>query len=318
MILLITGGLGFIGQCVVKKCLEEGWQVINIDKVGYASNLYHNIGFEEYKNYKFVKLDLINRDGVNDVIKRWKPNHIIHCAAESHVDNSISEPALFLESNVLGTFNLIEAIRLNPYPQFQSLIHVSTDEVFGHLGASGMFDLESKYAPNSPYSASKASSDMLVRAWRQTYNLPFIITNCSNNYGPFQHSEKMIPKTIDAILRGSHVTIYGDGLNVRNWLYVEDHVDCLLRLLTYSGQHYQFLIGSDIELNNNELVDRIHRTIQRHKPEVSLKIRNVDDRPGHDFRYSIDYSVTSSELYWEPKHSFEEGLQKVIMHHLST
>ena len=316
MRIVISGGLGFIGYHVVTGCLARGWEVINLDKVGYASNISHNRVLQQYQNYTFIKLDLTDSEAVSAVIKKTKPNHIIHCAAESHVDNSISAPKQFLESNVIGTFNLIEAIRLNPNTNFKSLIYVSTDEVFGHLGASGMFDLNSKYAPNSPYSASKASSDMLVRAWRQTYNLPFITTNCSNNYGPFQHSEKMIPKTVDAIIKGAQVHIYGDGLNVRNWLYVEDHVDCLLQLLEYRGQHSQFLIGSDVELTNNDLVQCIYRTILRYRPNISLNIEYIADRPAHDFRYSIDYSATSDELNWKPKHSFKAGLKKVIEHHL--
>jgi len=314
--IIVTGGLGFIGSAIVRKLMDKGFIVLNIDKISYASNISINATYENNENYFFKKANLCEYDLLESIIKDFSPEYIIHCAAESHVDNSIENPETFFQSNILGTFNLIEIIRKNFAGKLNKLIHVSTDEVFGDLDETGMFTLETKYAPNSPYSSSKASSDMLVRAWCQTYKLPFIITNCSNNFGPYQHLEKMIPKTINAILKGQEVQIYGDGSNVRNWLFVDDHVDCLLRLLHYKGKRQQFLIGSDDELSNNDLVLRIYDNIKLYRPDVSLKIKNIADRPAHDFRYSIDFSVTVSETGWKPNYSFGDGIRKTIEHYL--
>lgn len=314
---LVTGGLGFIGCNLVDALLHCGYTVLNVDKLSYASNLPSMLPFSSHPNYFFECLDIADIKLISAALESFDPNFVFHCAAESHVDNSICDPTPFIESNILGTYNLLEALRKSNLTNFVRMIHVSTDEVYGHLGKTGQFNETSPYRPNSPYSASKASSDLLARAWRKTFGIPLITTNCSNNYGPYQHQEKMIPKTIKSILSNEEVCVYGDGSNVRNWLYVSDHVECLLRLMQYNGSKKQFLIGSDIELTNEELVHKIHRTIQKFDKTKKLKVKYVEDRVAHDFRYSIDFSVTSSEVGWHPRIDLEKALTITIKHYFN-
>ena len=314
---IVTGGLGFIGSNLVARLIRNGCTVLNIDKLSYASNEPGSLPFVSHPSYSIEYLDLVDSDRISAAIKSFDPNYIFHCAAESHVDNSIYDPSPFIESNILGTYNLLEILRKNNLKNFVRMIHVSTDEVYGHLGTTGEFKETSPYRPNSPYAASKAASDLLVRAWRKTFEVPLITTNCSNNYGPYQHQEKMIPKTILSILRDEEVCVYGSGINVRNWLYVDDHVECLLKLMTYKGSKKQFLIGSDVELTNNELVNKIFQVIQVFDDKKSLKIKYVEDRVAHDFRYSVDYSRTSSEIGWYPVVKFEKALELTVKHYLN-
>ena len=311
---IVTGGLGFIGCNLIQKLLDVGYSVLNVDKLSYASN--RALPFVMHRNYHFEQLDITDGDLTSLTIKNFEPNYIFHCAAESHVDNSIYDPTPFIESNILGTYNLLEILRKNNLKNFVRMIHVSTDEVYGHLGTTGEFKETSPYRPNSPYAASKAASDLLVRAWGKTFEVPLITTNCSNNYGPYQHLEKMVPKTITSILADEKVCIYGTGSNIRNWLYVGDHVECLLKLMEYNGSKKQFLIGSDIELTNNELVHKIYKLIEKFDPTKNLKLNYVSDRKAHDFRYSVDFSLTSSEIGWYPVMSFERALEITVDHYL--
>ena len=314
---LVTGGLGFIGLTLVEQLLINGYSVLNLDKITYASNVRYNKRLAKFDTYTFKCVDISKYDDLLQITSNYQPNIVVHCAAESHVDKSIDGPAPFVQSNIIGTFQLLEVIRSGSLKNFEKLIHVSTDEVFGHLGENGLFSLESPYKPNSPYSASKASSDLLVRAWTNTYKIPCLITNCSNNYGPYQHTEKMIPKTIINILKNKSVTIYGDGSNVRNWLFVEDHVECLIKLFDYNGPIRQFLIGSEIELDNNKLVRLIFEKLKSRNKCLEIDVEYVDDRPAHDFRYSIDYSETTKQIGWVPKTSFDMALEKTIDYYQS-
>ena len=314
---LITGGLGFIGSALIRKLLlETNLKILNIDKVSYASDPYSvNSLFENnkgtFKNrYSFSKIDLLNREELKNAIFDFKPNLVMHLAAETHVDQSITSPHKFVMSNILGTSNLLE--NLNEYfanlsskeKKIFRLIHVSTDEVFGSLETiHGKFSEDSPYQPNSPYSASKAASDHLVRAWSKTYNFPSIITNCSNNFGPWQFSEKLIPLTIIKCLNKESIPIYGNGMNVRDWIYVEDHVNALIKCAYYGDVDTSYCIGGNNEISNIDLVERICSLLDLKIPwEKSYKslITFVDDRAGHDYRYSIDNTKIKNQLKWEP------------------
>ena len=328
--ILITGGCGFIGSTLIKKLLKESSaNIINIDKLSYASNLDNLNKFITNKRidksrYHFYKLDLIKFQKLKKIISLHKPDLIFHLAAESHVDKSIINPRDFIDSNIIGTFNLMEVTR--HYYEKLSLerkdifkfIHVSTDEVFGSLGEKGLFNENTPYDPRSPYSASKASSDHIVSSWNSTYKIPTIITNCSNNFGPWQFNEKFIPLIINNALNNQIIPIYGNGLNIRDWLYVDDHINGLLLAASkgISGENYCFGGGNNI--TNKKLAILICDILTKLKPDNDFKslIKFVKDRPGHDFRYAIDFSKAKNQLGWKPKESFERSLEKTIKWYL--
>ncbi len=331
---LVTGGAGFIGGALIRRLLIHTNAIIfNLDKCGYASDLsgiegvLKELGEQAESRYQLLKVDLANAEKTQDAIAYAEPDIIMHLAAESHVDRSIDGPMAFLESNVIGTFNLLQATReywekisRNKQEIFR-FHHISTDEVFGSLGAMGKFNEETSYDPRSPYSATKASSDHLVNAWFHTYGLPVLLTNCSNNYGPWQFPEKLIPVVIMNALEGKEIPVYGNGENIRDWLYVEDHIDALLLTIERGKVGRSYCIGggnlksNQNELTNNQVVKKICLFLDERLPKSSSYlelIRKVTDRPGHDYRYSIDSSRISSELGWQPKHNFEEGLSATL------
>ena len=321
--ILVTGGAGFIGGALIRKLLKiTNANIYNLDHISYASDLTGiNLINESFQRHFLIKTNLINRNSVNDAIKKSKPDIIFHLAAESHVDRSIDNPEVFIQSNIIGTFNLLESAKnywLN-LPKAKKQIfrfhHISTDEVFGSLGEKGKFKETTPYDPRSPYSASKASSDHLVKAWFHTYGLPIIITNCSNNYGPYQFPEKLIPVIIQKILNKKEIPIYGDGKYTRDWLYVEDHVDGLILACTKGKVGNTYCIGGHGERNNIEIVQKICELIEKKLPSISNSmdlITYVKDRPGHDRRYSIDSTLISKSLDWAPKFSLEEGLELTV------
>ena len=321
--ILVTGGAGFIGSTVVKNLVSKGKNVLNIDCLTYAGNLDSIKNIEKQDNYFFKKIDVCDQLGLAQAFDTFKPQAIMHLAAESHVDNSIKNPLRFLETNIIGTYNLLETSR----KYFESLNytskrlfrfhHISTDEVYGDLNkTSNLFTEETPYNPSSPYSASKASSDHLVRSWHRTYGLPILITNCSNNYGPFQYPEKFIPKIIINLLKGINVPIYGDGSQVRDWLYVEDHAEGLLRVLSIGEVGETYSIGGHNEKKSIEIVNTICKVVQNRYPNNNKKftdyIEFVSDRPGHDLRYAIDASKIKNNLKWVPDETFESGIKKTI------
>jgi dTDP-glucose 4,6-dehydratase len=315
--LLVTGGAGFIGSAFIRYVLQqvpafEG-RCVNLDLLTYAGNLANLQEVEEDPRYVFVKGNICDQELVERVCVEHRIDTIIHFAAESHVDRSISGPKAFLETNILGTFHLLEAVRKHPHIHFH---HVSTDEVYGCLGDTGMFTEETPYHPNSPYSASKASSDHFVRAYGTTYNLSTCISNCSNNYGPYQFPEKLIPVTILNCLNGRPIPVYGKGLNVRDWLYVDDHAKALWMLLTHSKKGETYNIGGEEEWRNIDLVREIVRAVARLKGEspeaLERLITYVQDRPGHDFRYAIDCTKIKNEIGWKQDHDFIQGLEETV------
>ena len=319
---LITGGAGFIGGTLVRRLLNKTkLTVFNLDKLGYASNLDQINNFSNLDRYKFLKIDLLNIEDTKEAIKLSNPDIVFHLAAESHVDRSISAPRNFLESNVIGTFNLLEALmphwELIPSEKKTNfrLIHVSTDEVFGSLGRHGHFSEESPYSPNSPYSATKAASDHIVKSWHKTFGLPTIVTNSSNNFGAWQLPEKLIPLIIVNALSNKPFPIYGDGKNIRDWIYVEDHVDALLKVALNGRVGDSYCIGGSQEKSNNEIVELICKILDNYKksnaPHSKLKFY-VDDRLGHDKRYSIDNKKIREELKWLPKSNFIEALSYTV------
>jgi len=325
MRVLVTGGAGFIGSNLVHYLLPkcEVQKLVVLDSLTYAGHQLSLKGAREFSKYSFSKVDLRERDSVSKLINAEEITHVMHLAAESHVDRSISAPGKFVETNVMGTFNLLEACRELWANQFSEcrFLHVSTDEVFGSLGKTGTFSESSPYQPNSPYSASKAGADHLVRAYYHTYDFPAIITNCSNNYGPFQFPEKLIPQTIYRAASNKIIPVYGDGSNVRDWLYVKDHVDALWLGLTngHSGESYN--IGGDNEWPNLRLVELICELVDKklNRPNgTARKLLNfVNDRPGHDFRYAINASKICLELGWKPTHDFESAMEMTIDWYLS-
>ena len=325
MRILITGGAGFIGKILILKLLSsQKNKVFNIDKLNYASYQKPIEDFcKETKNtsYTFLEVDLANKSKTFEALKVTNPDLIFHLAAESHVDRSIKRPFEFIQTNIIGTYNLLSAT-LDFYNNLKNekqkkfrFHHISTDEVFGSLGPKGYFSEDSSYDPRSPYSASKASSDHLVKAWYHTYSLPVIISNCSNNYGPWQYPEKLIPKIIFKAIKGNEIPIYGNGSNIRDWLYVEDHVDALILLSKVGEIGETYCIGGNGEKSNNQVANEICKILDkkfpRNKPHNQL-IKYVLDRPGHDQRYSIDFSKIKNTLGWEPKYNFSEGLLKTI------
>lgn len=318
---LVTGGLGFIGSCVVRTLLEESTAEIQIiDKLGVGSNL-KSLNLRYGHRYKISPLDLAWTDKVINTCLAFAPDIIIHLAAESHVDRSISGPATFVSSNVTGTFSILEAAR-RCYENSKGLRrndfrfhHVSTDEVFGSLDSAGSFDEESPYNPNSPYSATKAASDHLVRAWHHTYGLPVTISNCSNNYGPWQADEKLIPTVIRSILNNEPVKLYGDGSNVRDWLYVQDHVDAILACVELGSLGSTYCVGTRCEKANVDLVYDIFSIFKSLDNEYStraMSISFIKDRAGHDFRYSIDPTKIETELGWAPRFDYSAALTQTV------
>lgn len=324
MKIIVTGGAGFIGSNLILY-LHEHYpeiEILNIDKLTYASDINYLKPIKNSRQYHFKKLDIVDRNGVQDIIQSWRPEGIIHLAAESHVDNSIKGPEPFVMSNVVGTFNLIEECRQlwldDAAPtEVHRFLHVSTDEVYGTLGDTGSFTESTPYAPNSPYSASKAGSDMLVRSYHHTYGLNTITTNCSNNFGPRQHEEKLIPTVIRKAMQKEPIPVYGTGENIRDWLFVEDHCRALTELLFEGKAGNQYNIGGDNEWKNIDLVRLICDILNKEigeGPDGDYKnlIEFVTDRPGHDYRYSIDASKIKNELNWEPSKNFEESLTQTI------
>ena len=323
MKILVTGGAGFIGSALVRFLVNEtDCEVLNLDKLTYAGYLKSLESVASDPRYHFVQADICDSHAILKIIKRFAPDKIIHLAAESHVDRSVDAPAEFIHTNIIGTFNLLNAARTMQEAGSTILFHhVSTDEVFGSLGADGVFTEATSYAPRSPYSASKAASDHLVRAWGETYSLPFVITNCSNNYGPYQFPEKLIPLTILNAIEGKPLPVYGDGSNVRDWLYIEDHVRALYQVVTMGEPGTSYNIGGNNEMTNLQVVNAICAALTDLRPPIHGTdyqdlITHVADRPGHDFRYAIDSSKITREIGWTPLHSFEIGLHKTIRWYL--
>lgn len=319
MKLLVTGGAGFIGSAVVRQAVRDGHEVINLDKLTYAANLANVATVDNASGYHFEQADICDRAALDRIFTKHHPDIVMHLAAESHVDRSIDGPAAFVETNITGTYILLEAARAywNEAGRFEGFRfhHISTDEVFGSLGDTGQFSETTAYDPRSPYSASKAASDHLVRAWHETYGLPVVLSNCSNNYGPFHFPEKLIPVVILNALRGKEIPIYGDGGNVRDWLFVEDHADALLTVATKGAVGRSYNIGGEAESSNLDLVHMICALLDARRPQnaphASL-IAFVDDRPGHDRRYAIDPTRIREELSWRPSVTLEQGLARTV------
>jgi dTDP-glucose 4,6-dehydratase len=323
MTLLVTGGAGFIGSAVVRLAVNQGQRVVNLDALTYAACLENLAEVAEDPLYTFEKADIRDSEAIAAVFEKHRPTAVMHLAAESHVDRSIDGPGVFIETNVTGTYNLLQAARAHwerlGRPTDFRFHHVSTDEVFGSLGATGKFTEETPYAPNSPYSASKAASDHLVRAWHETYGLPVVMSNCSNNYGPYHFPEKLIPVVILNALAGREIPVYGSGQNIRDWLFVEDHAEALLKVLTQGRVGRSYNIGGENEATNIELVHKICAILDRLKPwnrPYSSLIQHVADRPGHDLRYAIDPTRMREELGWQPSVTLQEGLERTVRWYL--
>lgn len=323
MKLIVTGGAGFIGSNLILY-LHNNYpdvEIVNIDKLTYASDLSYLEPIKQSDRYRFKKLDITDRHAIRDLFQKWNPDGIIHLAAESHVDNSIKGPEPFVYSNMVGTFNLLEECRLI-WDQHEDLkpkrfLHISTDEVYGTLGDEGSFNEATPYAPNSPYSASKAGSDFLVRSYHHTFGMNTVITNCSNNYGPHQHDEKLIPTVIRKALSGEQIPVYGKGENVRDWLFVEDHCSALTTVFFDGKAGEQYNIGGDNEWQNIELVNHLCEILNEEQgegPDGDYKnlISFVTDRPGHDYRYAVDASKIKSELGWTPSQDFDKMLGDTV------
>ena len=326
MKILVTGGAGFIGSAVVRLAIARGHSVVNVDALTYAACLENVASVSESSQYSFEHADIRDRSALDTIFEKYQPDAVMHLAAESHVDRSIDGPADFIETNVTGTFNMLEAARsywqAHGKPETFRFHHISTDEVYGSLPSdpSAQFTEETPYDPRSPYSASKASSDHLVRAWHETYCLPVVLTNCSNNYGPYHFPEKLIPVIILNALAGKPLPIYGTGSNIRDWLYVEDHAEALLLVLEKGAIGRSYNIGGENERTNLELVQTVCQILDRLKPKntgtYADLIRFVQDRPGHDARYAIDPSRIRDELGWRPSVAVEEGLEKTVQWYL--
>lgn len=326
--ILITGGAGFIGSALVRHLIgQTNFQIINVDKLTYAGHLASLESVIDNPQHVFKEADIIDKQAMRAIFDAYKPDAIIHLAAESHVDRSIDGAAAFISTNIVGTHNLLEVSKEyyedlgdDQRDQFRFL-HVSTDEVYGELGETGLFSEETSYDPRSPYSASKASSDHLVRAWHHTYGFPVLITNCSNNYGPYQFPEKLIPVVILKALQGEEIPVYGDGKNVRDWLFVDDHVKGLLTVLKNGKTGETYNIGGHNEKQNIEVVKMICSVLDNLRPRddnrsYSTQISFVKDRPGHDWRYAIDASKIQRKLGWTPNETFKSGMKKTIQWYL--
>ena len=327
--IIVTGGAGFIGSNFILSWLERfDEKIMNIDNLSYAADLNNLKDIENNSNYSFKKLNIQNQEEITTLILETKPRAILNFAAESHVDRSIENPRNFINSNIIGTYSLLEAslqywnsLSKGEKKNFR-FFHISTDEVFGSLNINDKKSTEeSPYKPNSPYSASKAASDHLVRAWHHTFELPTLISNCTNNYGPHQHHEKLIPLIITNALENKNLPIYGDGKNIRDWLYVEDHCEAIIKILANGKPGETYNIGGSCEKNNLEVVQEICKILDSIKPKqdgssYEEQIEFVKDRPGHDFRYSLDTSKIEKDFNWKPKESFTSGLEKTIQWYL--
>jgi dTDP-glucose 4,6-dehydratase len=319
MKILVTGGAGFIGSAVVRQAIRAGHEIVNLDALTYAANLANVAPVSNAPGYAFEQVSITERADLDAVFQRHQPDAVMHLAAESHVDRSIDGPAEFVHTNITGTYTLLEAARAfwegAGRPEGFRFHHISTDEVFGSLGDTGLFTEDTPYDPRSPYSASKASSDHLVRAWHETYGLPVVLTNCSNNYGPYHFPEKLIPVVILNAIHGKSIPIYGTGDNVRDWLYVEDHADALILVLEKGELGRSYNIGGENEVSNIDLVKKICALLDERRPDAAPHdqlITYVTDRPGHDKRYAIDPTRIRSELGWRPSVTWEEGLAKTV------
>lgn len=321
---LITGGAGFIGSAVVRLLVGKGYEIVNVDKLTYSGNLASLRDAEGLPNYRFYRADICDQHRMEEILASEQPDAVMHLAAESHVDRSIDGPAAFVETNIVGTFRLVSAALsywrgLDPerQPSFR-FHHISTDEVFGHLPLdAGTFTEETPYAPSSPYSASKAAADHFVRAWHVTYGLPVVLSNCSNNYGPFHFPEKLIPLTIINAIEGQSLPVYGAGRNVRDWLHVEDHARALELILTLGKVGESYNVGGRSERSNLAVVETICDLLDQQRPRAGREshrelIEFVPDRPGHDLRYAIDCTKIERELGWRPQQDFESGLARTV------
>ena len=330
MKILVTGGAGFIGSAVIRHIIQNtNNQVLNIDKLTYAGNLESLKEIDQHSNYEFKQIDICDTEQITAAIDAFQPNAIMHLAAESHVDRSIDGPATFIQTNIVGTYTLLEAARkywmgLDAEAQQNFRFHhISTDEVYGDLeGTTDLFTETTSYAPSSPYSASKASSDHLVRAWHRTYGLPVIVTNCSNNYGPYHFPEKLIPLVILNALDAKPLPVYGNGQQIRDWLFVEDHARALYKVVTEGVVGETYNIGGHNEKQNIEVVKTICKILDELKPQANGQtyeslITFVKDRPGHDLRYAIDATKIQNELGWTPEETFETGIRKTVEWYLN-
>tara|TARA_B100002019_G_scaffold246852_1_gene224962 strand:- start:2826 stop:3848 length:1023 start_codon:yes stop_codon:yes gene_type:complete len=311
--IIVTGGLGFIGSNLIKLLIKKNYSVINIDKVSYASNFYNTKDFSNKKNYKFIKLDINNRSKFKKILNLHKPFAIFNLAAETHVDRSIDGPAEFIKSNIVGVFNLLEVFREYAKKNKKAkLVHISTDEVYGDV-LKGRSKETDPYKPSSPYAASKASSDHLVYSYVRTYNLNAVITNCSNNYGPHQHPEKLIPKLIYNIINNKPLPLYGKGKNSREWIFVDDHCAALFKVLQKGIKGDFYNIGSNINSSNLNIADQlINIAKKKFKLGKNVKIKFVRDRPGHDIRYALDSKKMSNKLKWKSKINLKKGLENTF------
>lgn len=327
MNILVTGGAGFIGSNFVLMAVNDGHEIINVDALTYAGNVESLKSISDNPHHRFFHADIADKNGITELLNQYQPDAIVNFAAESHVDRSIDGPAAFVQTNVVGTLNLLECARdywraLEGAKQSGfRFLHVSTDEVYGSLGETGAFTEQTPFAPNSPYSASKAASDHLVRAFHHTYGLPTVTTNCSNNYGPHQFPEKLIPLIIQKALSGSPLPIYGDGKNIRDWLYVTDHCTAIMKVLKSGRLGETYNVGGDAERENIAVVKAICSVLDTMRPRSDGKsyaeqMTFVKDRPGHDRRYAIDASKIKSELGWSPAVDFEQGIESTIQWYL--